>query len=90
MRRVSMATREELVKAVTERYARSERPEKSRILDEFVAVSGFHRKHVMRLLRNGPQKDGPSHDRTADFMTMPFVKRWLLSGRLRIASVANG
>jgi hypothetical protein len=56
MRRVSMATRDELVKAVTERYARSERPEKSRILDEFVAVSGFHRKHVMRLLRNGPQK----------------------------------
>jgi hypothetical protein len=47
-----MATRDELVKRVMERYARSERAEKSRILDEFVAVSGFHRKHAMRLLRN--------------------------------------
>jgi hypothetical protein len=29
------------------------REEKGRILDEFVAVSGYHRKHAMRLLRSG-------------------------------------
>lgn len=38
MRQVSMATRDELVSAVN--YARSDQAEKSRILDEFVAVSG--------------------------------------------------
>ena len=27
--------------------------ERSRILDEFTAVTGFHRKHAMRLLRAG-------------------------------------
>jgi hypothetical protein len=48
MRRVTMATRDELVVAVRERYANSERGEKTRILDEFVAVAGFHRKHAMR------------------------------------------
>lgn len=53
MRRVSMATRDELVAAVAERYARSSRPERSRILDEFVGVTGHHRKHAMRLLRGG-------------------------------------
>lgn len=59
-----MATRDELG-AVTERYARSERAEKSRILDEFVAVSGFLRKHAMRVLRNGPQvgRSGPRPER---------------------------
>src|SRR5215213_11456747 len=53
MRRVSMTTRDELVAAVAERYARSGRSERGRILDEFVAVTGHHRKHAMRLLRGG-------------------------------------
>ena len=51
MRRVSMATRDELITAVVNRYGSSDRREKTRILDEFVAVTGFHRKHAMRLLR---------------------------------------
>src|SRR5215213_4961908 len=53
MRRVSMTTRDELVAAVAERYARSGRSGRGRILDEFVAVTGHHRKHAMRLLRGG-------------------------------------
>jgi hypothetical protein len=55
MRRVSMATRDEVVAAVVERYALSSRLERGRILDEFVALTGHHRKHAMRLLRSsGP------------------------------------
>lgn len=54
MRRVSMATRDELVRAVSERYGQSGRAERGRILDEFVLVTGLHRKHAMRLLRDGP------------------------------------
>lgn len=46
-----MATRRELTAAVGERYRGSGRAEKARILDEFVVVTGFHRKHAMRLLR---------------------------------------
>ncbi len=53
MRKVSMATREELVAATSGRYVGAERAEKKRILDEFVATTGFHRKHAMRLLRGG-------------------------------------
>ena len=52
MRKVSMTTRNELLTALRERYRRCERGEKQRILDEFVAVSGYHRKHAMRLLRS--------------------------------------
>jgi hypothetical protein len=48
-----MATRDELVAAVVERHGRSKRREKTRILDEFAAVTGFHRKHAMRVLRAG-------------------------------------
>lgn len=40
-------TRDELVNAVAERYAEGGHAEKARILDEFVAVSGFHLKHAI-------------------------------------------
>ena len=53
MRRISMTTRNELVVAVAGRYARGNRAERGRILDEFAAVTGLHRKHAMRLLRAG-------------------------------------
>ena len=52
MRRVSMATRDELLAAVRERYRGGRCAEKTRILDEFVAVTGYHRKHAMRVLRS--------------------------------------
>jgi hypothetical protein len=41
MRKVSMATRAELILAIRDRYASAGRPEKAKILDEFVALTGF-------------------------------------------------
>jgi hypothetical protein len=58
MGQISMATRDELVVALAGRYASSSRKHRGRILDEFVAVSGFHRKHAMRLLRAGQSGQG--------------------------------
>jgi hypothetical protein len=54
MLRVSMATRDELIAALSGRYGEAGRIERGRILDEFVAVTGYHRKHAMRVLRSGP------------------------------------
>ena len=51
MRKVSMTARDELVNALARRYAVAGRAGKARILDEFVAITGFHRKHAMRLPR---------------------------------------
>ena len=45
-----MAARDELVAAIAGRYSQADRTERGRILDEFTAVTGFHRKHAMRLL----------------------------------------
>jgi transcription initiation factor TFIIIB Brf1 subunit/transcription initiation factor TFIIB len=54
---------EEYAEAVRGRYFRSKKAGKTRILDEFVAVSGLHRKAVVRLLnrvskRGGKKKSG--------------------------------
>ncbi len=55
-RRISMTTRAELVAAVSERYHGAIRVERSRILDEFAAVTGYHRKHAIRLLSEGGKR----------------------------------
>ena len=45
-----MTTRKELVEALRVRYRSAALGDRIKILDEFVAVTGFHRKHAMRLL----------------------------------------
>ncbi len=50
MAAISGGARRELVKAVGERYRQGTREEKGRILDEFVAVTSWHRKHAIRVL----------------------------------------
>ena len=49
-KKISVETRVELVRAIGERYRAGTRKEKLRILDEFVAVTGYHRKHGIRVL----------------------------------------
>ena len=47
---MSLATRRELVRVISERYAASAQVERAKILDEFVAATGYHRKHAIRIL----------------------------------------
>lgn len=54
-RRVSMATRKELIEAVGARYRGADASERTKILDEFVAVTGYHRKHAIRVLSTSAQ-----------------------------------
>lgn len=44
---------EEVMEAVRPRYVKAKSMEKSRILDEFVAITGYHRKSAIRLLNHG-------------------------------------
>lgn len=50
METISKPARKEIVEAVRIRYGKSSKLEKWAILNEFTAVSGFHRKHAIRLL----------------------------------------
>jgi hypothetical protein len=46
-----LATKRELIEAIAGRYHAGTRIEKKKILDEFIKVTGFHRKHAIRALR---------------------------------------
>lgn len=53
---MSKKSKDELVKRTHARYLQSSRAEKTAILDEFVAATGYHRKHAIRKLRKGIPK----------------------------------
>ena len=52
---ISRMAKRELLATIRDRYRASSKKEKSRILDEFIALTGHHRKHGVRLLA---QTDG--------------------------------
>src|SRR5574340_1258262 len=56
-RQLSVATRRELIDAVAARYRVADREGKKEILDEFVKVTGFHRKHAIRVLKKSPRQE---------------------------------
>ncbi len=56
-RQLSLATRRELIQAIAARYGTAGRAGKKQILDEFVQVTGYHRKHAIRALK-GIDKGG--------------------------------
>jgi len=51
---MSIQSRRELLAAVAPRYWSASKAQKKRILDEFVASTGYHRKYAIHLLRNPP------------------------------------
>ena len=56
-KRISRQARMELVAAIGERYRIASRTQRQRILDEFVAVTGYHRKHAVRVLNTSPKRE---------------------------------
>jgi hypothetical protein len=65
-RQLSLATRRELIQAIAKRYHAAARRDKKKILDEFVEVTGFHRKHAIRALRKAAADEAskPRHLRS--------------------------
>jgi hypothetical protein len=81
-----MTTPDELIEAVRERYRGGDRQAKSRILDEMSAVTGLHRKHVMRLMQapgaSGRHRPRPERQRYDQSVVEALVVLWEASDRL--------
>src|SRR5690606_30919235 len=54
--KMSQQSKREIVERLRHRYLQGSRTEKTKILDEFVATTGLHRKAAIRTLRQGYQR----------------------------------
>jgi len=64
-KKISNETKKELLTALKRRYRLASKRDKTRIIDEFVAISGYHRKHAVRLL----------NDQRSHYMAKPTYSR---------------
>lgn len=77
---------QELVRTLQSRYLRATRRAKAHILVEFTAITGYHRKHAIRLLRAGYRpkaRDRRGRPRTyTNEVKSALIQLWQISGRL--------
>jgi len=64
-RKIKLTTRRELSTAIGQRYRAADRIAKKLILDEFTKVTGYHRKHAIRVLTTQPMspRERPARQR---------------------------
>lgn len=86
-KKLTITTRDELLVRLRERYGTGSRVEKTAIAVEFTQISGYHQKHVMRLLRAPGQVGGWSAPRPErqvydDAVQMALVMLWEAGDRI--------
>lgn len=84
---MSMKSKRELLTTVSPRYVTASGTDKQRILDEFVATTGYHRKYALALLNHPPPPRRRPITRPRQKMYSPAVQRalirlWEITGRM--------
>jgi len=84
MTKISMGARKELIQVVGARYRASPKGDRGAILDEFVATTGYHRKHAIRLLGTEPKTGATrkSHSKYGESVRQALAGLWEVSGRV--------
>ena len=76
----------ELLEAIRPRYLRANKAGKERILDEFCAATGYHRKYAIRLLKKGAPPSGLKKSGRTKIYTGAVVgallRIWEICGRI--------
>ena len=75
-KRMTAAARAELADAIRPRYAAAAAKEKRKILEEFIAATGYHEKSAIRVLNSAPTLQAPPEPATRHrSMMKPFALR---------------
>jgi hypothetical protein len=66
---MSLKSKRELLEVVQPRYLKASKVEKQKMLDEFTAATGYHRKHAIRVLKNQMQVQNRLKRKTKTYPT---------------------
>jgi hypothetical protein len=55
---MSKRSKQELTREIYPRYLKTSKADKIKILDEFTAATGYHRKYAIKLLKHGLKRKG--------------------------------
>ena len=80
MTRLSV-TRREITEATGELYGQSGRSDKRQILDEFTQLTGYHRKHAIRVLHCHP-RPSPGPSATMTMRCAALITLWEAGDRI--------
>lgn len=83
---MSQRSKKELTEVVRGRYLKASKKKKIQILNEFVAATGYHRKHAIRLLNHGTaprllKKKGRPKKYTGE-VVQALIEIWEICGRI--------
>lgn len=67
---MSLKSKHELLEVVRPRYLKATKIEKQKMLDEFTAATGYHRKHAIRVLKNQSQVQNHLNRKTKTYKTL--------------------
>jgi hypothetical protein len=84
---MSLKSKRELLEAIRPRYLKAGRAEKQKMLDEFTAATGYHRKYAIRVLKNQVQNHhkGKTKSSKAVYcgaMVQALEQIWEIYGRI--------
>jgi hypothetical protein len=67
---MSLKSKRELLEVVQARYLKAKKVEKQKMLDEFTAATGYHRKYAIWLLKNKVQVQNHYKGKTKTYKTI--------------------
>ena len=93
--KISKQAKSELLEVLRQRYCPAAKQDKGKILDEFVAISGCHRKHAIRVLSGKPTAQAVReprlrlYDAAGELDHANYIRHGLLGHELLLAGVAD-
>jgi hypothetical protein len=83
---MSQRSKREMIEAIHPRYLKANKAGKERILDEFIATTGYHRKYAIHVLKHGPRPKGikkPGRRKVYQGEVVQFLEQiWEIYGRI--------
>jgi len=83
---MSQRSKREMIEAIRPRYLKANKAGKERMLDEFIATTGYHRKYAIHVLKHGPNPKGlrkPGRRKVYQGEVVQFLEQiWEIYGRI--------